>query len=66
MPIPKPRKDEKKEDFISRCMSDEVMKADFSDNKQRYAVCAQQLEKSESSGDKFGPIDYTINNGPKT
>lgn len=39
MPIPKPRKSEKKDDFISRCMSNSDMKSEFSDRKKRLAVC---------------------------
>ena len=42
MPIPAPRKNENKKNFIARCMGDEVMKKEFSDIKQRYAVCLTQ------------------------
>jgi len=45
MPIPKPRIDESDEDFLSRCMSDTVMVDEYSDTKQRYAVCQSQLRK---------------------
>lgn len=48
MPIPSRRKDEDKEKFISRCMSDEVMKRDYVDTKQRVAVCLGQTQKSKS------------------
>ena len=36
MPIPAPRKNENKKNFIARCMGDEVMKKEFSDIKQRH------------------------------
>lgn len=39
MPMPKPKKDEKKEDFLKRCMADTVMNDEYDDEKQRYAVC---------------------------
>jgi len=39
MPMPKPKKDEKKDEFIERCMSDDTMKDEFEDNDQRLAVC---------------------------
>jgi len=39
MPLIKPKKNEKEDEFISRCMSDEVMKDEFDNNKQRLAVC---------------------------
>jgi len=39
MPIPKPRKGEKEDKFISRCMGSGVMKEEYKDVKQRLAVC---------------------------
>ena len=44
MPIPKPQSNEKEEDFMSRCMSDDTMKAEFPDEVQRLAVCIQQVK----------------------
>jgi hypothetical protein len=49
MPIPQKRKKEDRQNFISRCMSDEVMKKDYPDTKQRIAVCLSQTRSSESS-----------------
>lgn len=40
MPLPSPKKGEKRKDFISRCMSE--AKDEFSDQKQRLAVCFTQ------------------------
>ena len=48
MPIPSPNKEEKKSDFISRCMGDKVMNKDFTDQKQRAAVCYQKWEEKKS------------------
>lgn len=48
MPLPKPEKNEKRNDFVSRCMGDETMKKDFKDNKQRVAVCLAQFSKKDS------------------
>jgi hypothetical protein len=42
MPIPKRRKDEEKDAFVSRCMGNEVMKKDYPDQKQRVAICIGQ------------------------
>lgn len=39
MPLPKPRDDENRSDFVTRCMSDEQVLSDFSTINQRYAVC---------------------------
>jgi hypothetical protein len=34
MPIPKPKYNEDKEKFIDRCMSDNTMKKEYTDNKK--------------------------------
>ncbi len=46
MPIPKRRKNEDKDKFISRCMSDDTMNKDFPENGQRYAICMGQVKGS--------------------
>jgi hypothetical protein len=46
MPIPKPNKDENNQKFVDRCMSDELMKKDYPDNKQRIVVCLGQTKSS--------------------
>ena len=43
MPIPTKKKGEGDEDFLKRCMSDEKMKLEYTDDKQRFAVCAAQI-----------------------
>lgn len=48
MPIPTPNINETNEDFIDRCMSDEIMVEDFEDEKQRLAVCNTQLENKKN------------------
>lgn len=45
MPLPKPRKGEKQNDFISRCMS--AVKDEFPGQKQRTAVCFSQWRQKE-------------------
>ena len=39
MPIPSRKSDEDKSKFMSRCMSDEVMRQEYPDSSQRNAVC---------------------------
>ena len=39
MPMPRPEKDETKDEFIDRCMSDGVMNEEYPDKDQRYAIC---------------------------
>lgn len=45
MPLPAPKKGERGDDFLQRCMGNPTMVADFPDNKQRYAVCQTQLRE---------------------
>ena len=47
MPLPTPTPTETKNEFIDRCMSDEVMKTDFPDNMQRLAVCSVSFDKTK-------------------
>jgi ATP-dependent protease ClpP protease subunit len=47
MPLPKPKRDERKDDFIERCMADENIRRDFDDEEQRRAVCETQWERGE-------------------
>lgn len=47
MPIPKPKKDEDKEKFMERCMSDGMMNNEYPDNKQRYAICMTQWKEKD-------------------
>ena len=53
MPIPTPNKGEKKKDFISRCMSDPVMKREYPKKagekraEQRLAICYQKWEDKD-------------------
>lgn len=46
MPIPKPNKNEKKDEFISRCMAD--LAEEYPDEKQRAAICYQSWDDKES------------------
>ena len=39
MPMPKPADDEEREEFLERCMGNDVMNEEYPDNEQRYAVC---------------------------
>ena len=47
MQIPKPRKNEGKQEFLERCMSNETMRQEYSDQDQRYAVCNSQWRNSK-------------------
>lgn len=48
MPIPSPRKLEKKTDFISRCMGDKVMNKEYEQD-QRYAICLNKWKDKKKA-----------------
>ena len=52
--IPTPNENESENDFISRCMDSEIMKAEYSDEVQRYAVCITQFAPQKVSFDWDG------------
>jgi len=45
MPLPTPSKKEKEQEFVSRCMADDMMNKDYKDQKQRAAVCYSQYRR---------------------
>ena len=45
MPLPKKEDGEEKDKFMDRCISSDVMKEEFTDIKQRIAVCLTQYKK---------------------
>lgn len=55
MPLPKPKKDESKDEFLDRCMGDSVMLDEYPDNKQRYAVCTDLWDKSKEDKERDNP-----------
>lgn len=48
MPIPSKGPDEDKDKFVSRCMSDEKMKTEYKDSKQRVSICLSKASTSSS------------------
>lgn len=45
MPIPSARKDETEQEFVSRCMGDDMMVKEYKDQKQRAAICYRQFDE---------------------
>jgi len=78
MPIPTPSKGEKQSDFVSRCMGSEVMKKEYSDSKQRAAICYSQFKKKRTNNQMNNNLqvkvtllvnetkNITFNNAPTT
>lgn len=55
MPLPKRQKDEDRNQFLSRCMSDPTSKKEYPDNKQRVAVC---LTKAAEGLSELSTADF--------
>lgn len=49
MPIPKPKKNEKRNDFIQRCMIDPIMINEYKNKDQRLAVCAKTFQNEQET-----------------
>ncbi len=58
MPIPKPRSNEEKKDFIQRCMSDSKMASEYENTDQRLAVCSTSYEENLSKVNLESYTDY--------
>jgi len=53
MPLPKPKKGEKEQDFINRCVGDSIMKKEFPDREQRIGVCYSQWRNHKQEVDNM-------------
>ena len=53
MPLPKPSKNQKQSEFISKCMADEAMNSEFPDQKQRSAVCSIQFKRKANASESL-------------
>ena len=58
MPIPKPRSNEEKKDFIQRCMSNSKMASEYENTDQRLAVCSTSYEENLSKVNLESYTDY--------
>ena len=54
MPIPKPTEKEARADFISRCMGNDMINAEYPDTEKRAAVCNAQWKAGGSEGVRGG------------
>jgi phage head maturation protease len=53
-PIPSPRTGESQQDFMSRCMGNDVMNEDFPEQEQRSAVCMRQWREERGEDEESG------------
>lgn len=59
MPIPSRKQNEQKDKFVSRCMSNETMKKEYPDTKQRVAICIGQT-KTKGEHDLLEEVQYNL------
>jgi len=57
MPLPKPKPKETEDDFIKRCMSNDLMNEEYEDNDRRLAVCYTQWRNREGKSMDFQKAD---------
>jgi hypothetical protein len=55
MPLPTPKPDESRDEWLERCMGNEAMNTEFPDQEQRAAVCNRTWQ--EAQADKGGEIE---------
>ena len=48
MPMPMPRRNEKEDEYISRCMGNDTMVTDFPNSNQRAGVCYSNWRKAKN------------------
>lgn len=48
MPLPKPKANESRKDYMQRCINDKVMIDEYRNANQRIAVCSSIFEKKSN------------------
>ena len=51
MPLPTPSPGQSKAEFLTTCMADPTMQAEYPDRDQRYAVCVSQFDNRTTPND---------------
>ena len=49
MPLPKPKPNETRKDFMTRCLSNPTMVKEYKKTDQRIAICSTLFEKNEKT-----------------
>ena len=57
MPLPRPNKNEKEKEFISRCMGNDTMVNEFPKQNVRAGVCYSLYRKAKKKKTKEGSIE---------
>ena len=58
MPLPSPNKKQGEDSFVSNCMSNETMKREFPNKKQRLAVCYSKHKNSKKNS-KSSEVEWS-------
>ncbi|MEK6882384.1 MAG: hypothetical protein AABY22_22380 [Nanoarchaeota archaeon] len=61
MPLPKPSKNQEKDEFISHCMSNDTMNSEYPDQKQRLAICHSQYKRAKKTKGSVKWEDQVVN-----
>lgn len=59
MPLPQPNENEKRNDFINKCMSDETMIQEYKNESQRFAVCNTEFSKNKNQKNEESNSDQS-------
>ena len=59
MPIPTPEHKESQSQFVNRCLSDGDMRRDYSDIKERFAICSYNWKKSKDKKEEDTQTNLT-------
>ena len=67
MPLPNPKPNENRSEFVQRCMGDPTMVSDFDDNSQRFAVCNNLYNeaKAEIKNETYNDYPDAVSNNAK-
>lgn len=61
MPLPKPTPNQKQQEFIQSCMSSDVMRSEYPNEDQRFAVC-KNIWKNRNKKQKASEITWNDKN----
>tara|TARA_Y100001937_G_scaffold109591_1_gene154412 strand:+ start:36600 stop:36818 length:219 start_codon:yes stop_codon:yes gene_type:complete len=66
MPLPSPKKEQSKDEFINSCMADSTMRKEFTNQSQRAAVCYSQYDRAKKSKASIDWTTYALENFSKS
>ena len=58
MPLPTPTSQESQNEFISRCIADDIMQQEYPDQEQRSGVCYSIWEQAQQNKASFDGVIF--------